>query len=127
MQAIMQFVQHALARSSPENGLTRQCVAGTEHGVLGFECWLMQLAPHASWEGCQDEREHVLVVMAGFGKLLLAGAPLRFASPCTLVLPPSTEYRLVNQGVQPLQWLSVQGTPHISTLGSPEPFREQAP
>lgn len=103
----MQIIQHDQARPGPEPGLRRLRVAGPEHGIVGFECWLMQLAPHASSEGRQGAGEHVLVVLEGLGKLLLAGAPLRFAAPCTLVLPALTDYRLVNQGVTPLQWLSV--------------------
>lgn len=106
--AAMQILQHDAPDSGPETGLQRQRVAGPELGIAGFECWLLTLAPQASFEGRQSGGEHVLVVLRGLGKLLLAGAPQRFAAPCSLVLPAWTDYRLVNQGAEPLQLLSVR-------------------
>lgn len=103
----MQIIQHRHPESGPEPGLQRLRMAGPPLGIAGFECWLLNLAPHASCEGSKESGEHVLLVLQGLGKLLLAGAPQRFAAPCTLVLPPFTDYKLVNQGTEPLQMLAI--------------------
>ena len=107
----MQIVQHQNPEAGPEPGLQRLYLAGPRLGVSGFECWLLTLAPQACLEGRQGRGERVLVVLQGLGKLLLAGAPQRFAAPCTLMLPPFTDYRLVNQGTAPLQLLAVAAPP----------------
>ncbi len=108
----MHIIQHDLPQPSDEPGVQRVHVAGPGWGVHDLDCWLLTLAPQASSEGrAQDpggRGEHVLVVLGGRGKLLLAGSPQRFAAPCTLLLPPLTDYRIVSQGVEPLQLLSVR-------------------
>lgn len=105
----MHIIQHGLPLPTDEPGVQRVHLAGPGRGCQAFDCCLLTLAPHASSEGCADEGgEHVLIVLTGLGKLLLAGAPLRFAAPCTLVVPPLADYRLVNQGVEPMQLLSVR-------------------
>ncbi|MBW8844324.1 MAG: hypothetical protein JF607_05050 [Burkholderiales bacterium] len=110
----MHIIQHDLPQPSDEPDVQRVHVAGPSLGVQAFDCWLLILAPQGSSEGraddlgCQDLQ--VLVVLAGRGKLLLAGAPQRFAAPCTLLLPPQTDYRVVNQGVEPMQLLWIRTT-----------------
>lgn len=117
----MQIIQH-LQPSTPGGspGLQILRMAGPTLGTAGFDCWLLSLAPHASCDGRKEAGEHVLLVLQGLGKLLLAGAPQRFSAPCTLVLPPWTDYRLVNQGTETLQLLAVSSpaTPS-STEGMP--------
>lgn len=116
----MHIIQHDLPQPSDEPGVHRVHVAGPGLGVQAFDCWLLTLAPQASSEGRADDAAgqgvHVLVALAGRGKLLLAGAPQRFAAPCTLLLPPQTDYRIVSQGVEPLQLLSIR---------APQPARDE--
>jgi len=112
----MHVIQHHFPEPGAEPGLQRLRMAGAELGVAGFECWLLLLAPHASCEGRMQAGEHALLVLQGLGKLLLAGAPQRFSAPCTLLLPAFTEYKLVNQGTEPLQLLAVSGPAAAATL-----------
>jgi len=105
----MHIIQHGLPQPSEEPGVQRVHLAGPGRGFRDFDCWLLTLAPQSSSEGRADAGgEHALIVLTGLGKLLLAGAPLRFAAPCTLVVPPMTDYRIVSQGVEPMQLLSVR-------------------
>lgn len=119
--AAMHIIQHDLPQPSDEPGVQRVHVAGPRLGVHAFDCWLLTLAPQASSEGRADDPAnqgiHVLVALAGRGKLLLAGAPQRFAAPCTLLLPPQTDYRVVSQGVEPLQLLSVRAVDAAQAAG----------
>ncbi|RZL33592.1 MAG: hypothetical protein EOP35_17505 [Rubrivivax sp.] len=115
---VMHIIQHGLPQPSEEPGVQRVHLAGPGRGFQGLDCWLLTIAPQAFTEGRADkDGEHALVVLAGLGKLLLAGAPQRFAAPCTLQLPPAVDYRIVSQGVEPLQLLSIRtvGTPGTGT------------
>lgn len=108
----MHIIQHDLPQPSDEPDVQRVHVAGPSLGVQDFDCWLLLLAPQASSEGRAEnpggQDTQVIVVLAGRGKLLLAGAPQRFAAPCTLLLPPQTDYRVVNQGAEPMQLLWIR-------------------
>lgn len=105
----MLIIQHGLPVCGEEPGVQRIHLAGPGRGFHGLDCWLLTLAPQASSEGRTDEGcEQALIVLSGLGKLLLAGAPLRFAAPCTLIVPPTTDYRIVCQGGAPMQLLCVR-------------------
>ena len=108
----MHIIQHELPRPGEEPGVQRVHVAGPGLGVDGLDCWLLTLAPQSSLQGhtglAVTGSTELLVAFGGQGKLLLAGAPQRFSAPCTLVLPPDTDYRVVSQGAEPLQLMSLK-------------------
>lgn len=108
----MHIIQHELPQPGDEPGVQRVHVAGPGLGVAGLDCWLLTLAPQASLEGVTAPPAaggtELLVAFGGHGKLLLAGAPQRFSAPCTLVLPPGTDYRVVSQGAEPLQLMALK-------------------
>jgi len=112
--AAMHIIQHDLPEPGDEPGVQRVHVAGPGLGAHPFDCWLLTLAPQASIEshadGSGERGAHVLVALSGRGKLLLAGAPQRFAAPCTLLPPAQTDYRIVSQGVEPLRLLSIKAS-----------------
>lgn len=109
----MHIIQHDLPQPSDEPGVQRVHVAGPGRGASTLDCWLLTLAPQASSAGRVEGQggEQLLVVLAGRGKLLLNDSAQRFAAPCTLLLPPEADYRIVSQGVEPLQLLSVRSLP----------------
>ncbi|RZL88270.1 MAG: hypothetical protein EOP82_23835 [Variovorax sp.] len=43
------------------------------------------------------------MLTAGYSKLLTDGAPQRFRSPCSLVLPSGAECQVVNTGAESMQ------------------------
>jgi uncharacterized cupin superfamily protein len=91
-------------------------VAGLATGQPSFDVWLQWLGPgDASLPGHLDG-EQALIVLRGFGKLLLDGAPQRFAGPCTLFVPAGCEHHLVNTGAEDLQIVVV-----VARGSSPQP------
>jgi hypothetical protein len=50
----------------------------------------------------------IVLVLTGFGKLVIDSDVHRFRGPCTLLLPPRAECALVNIGVLPLRTVFVR-------------------
>jgi quercetin dioxygenase-like cupin family protein len=75
--------------------------------AAGFEVWMHTLPPGGHLPVQRHGGELVGLALAGSGKLLVAGGPQRFQSPCTLVIPPDTEFQVVNNGAVALQLVLV--------------------
>lgn len=83
------------------------CAAGPACGVHAFQVWMHTLPPGAHTPVQQHGGSFAALALAGGGKLLVGGGPLRFQSPCTLVVPPHTDFQLVNNSAIPLVVVSV--------------------
>jgi hypothetical protein len=94
---------HLAADDAQADGAQRLCVAGRHCGVEAFEVWMQTLPPLAQSPPRRHDGELVAIALAGSGKLLLAGGPQRFQSPCTMVIAPAVEFQFVNNGAAPLQ------------------------
>ena len=81
------------------------CIAAADgsRGITGFEVWVRTLEPGAHTEPLHHGGELVVLALAGGGKLLIDGGPQRFSGPCTLLVPPGSQFQLVNNGTEPLQ------------------------
>jgi gentisate 1,2-dioxygenase len=75
--------------------------------VNAFQVWMHTLPPGAHTPVQQHDGAFAALVLAGSGKLLVNGGPLRFQSPCTLVVPPQADFQLVNNATVPLWVVSV--------------------
>jgi gentisate 1,2-dioxygenase len=102
---LMELACRAAARSTP--GEHRFCAAGPTCGVNDFQVWMHTLPPGAQTPVQQHTGSFAALVLAGSGKLLINGGPLRFQSPCTLVVPPLSDFQLVNNAAVPLLVVSV--------------------
>lgn len=106
----MIVISHAHLARERGAGVQRLCAVGSACGITRFEAWLQTIDPGASSAPMRHPGEQAVLVLAGSGKLLLDGAPQRFASPCTLVVPPGTEFRIVNDGAETMQLVGVLAT-----------------
>lgn len=99
----MHVVQHAHLAHLNVAGEMRVAAADGQRGLNAFEVWVRTLEPAAHTEMLSHAGELVVLALAGNGKLLIDGGPLRFAGPCTLVIPPGQAFQLANNSVLPLQ------------------------
>lgn len=106
----MVVISHANLPREHGSGVQRLCAADGARGITQFEAWVQTIEPGASSAPTQHPGEQAVVVLAGCGKLLVAGAPQRFASPCTLIVPPGAEFQIVNYGSEPMQLVVVLAT-----------------
>jgi len=104
----MQIVHHAHLNAQQHDGEQIVTAADATLGVHGFEVRVHRLAPGAHGAELRHAGEQVVVVLAGCGKLLLDGAPQRFAAPCTVRLPPRRCAQFVNHGSEPLLLVAVR-------------------
>ena len=81
----------------------RIAAADRAHGARAFEVWVRTLEPGAHTEMLSHAGELVVLALAGHGKLLIDGGPLRFAGPCTLHIPAEQAFQLANNSALPLQ------------------------
>jgi gentisate 1,2-dioxygenase len=88
-------------------GEQRFCAIGPACGVNAFQVWMHTLPPGAHTPVQQHQGTFAALVLAGSGKLLVDGGPLRFQSPCTLVVPPGADFQFVNNAAVPLLLASV--------------------
>ncbi len=102
---LMDLACHAAARTSP--GEQRFCAVGPACGVNDFQVWMHTLPPGAQTPVQQHGGSFAALVLAGSGKLLINGGPLRFQSPCTLVVPPHADFQIVNNAAVPMLVVSV--------------------
>jgi len=72
-------------------------------GIEAFQVWVRTLEAGAHTEPQRHGGELAVLALAGAGKLVVDGGPQRFAGPCTLLIPASTPFQLVNHGTAPLQ------------------------
>jgi uncharacterized cupin superfamily protein len=100
----MYIVQHLHPTACGERALS---AAGPAHGLAGFEVWLGTLAPGEHGALSRHDGELVVLAMSGCGKLVVDGGPQRFSAPCTLLIPRSLSYEIVNNGTVPLRLVSV--------------------
>lgn len=106
----MHVIHHAhlidLAQRGPD-GEQRFCAIGPSCGVHDFQVWIHTLPPAAHTPLQRHAGSFAALVLAGSGKLLVDGGPLRFQSPCTLVVPPHCDFRISNNAAVPLRVVSV--------------------
>lgn len=108
--AAMYVIHHAHLIDTPGGavpGEQRYCAAGPRLGVAAFQVWVHTLPPGAHTPLQQHTGCFAALVTGGSGKLLVNGGPLRFQSPCTLVVPPHTDFQIVNNAAVPLRVVSV--------------------
>jgi len=103
----MLVIHHSHLAESLHDGKQRFAVVDAARGIGLFEVWMHTLAPGAHSPVQQHRGEMAVLALAGGGKLLVAGGPQRFQSPCTLVIPPATEFQFVNNASVPLQLVEV--------------------
>lgn len=105
------YVIHHSTLMAPTPGDTtgemRYCAIGPALGVHDFQLWVHTLPPGAHTPVQQHTGCFACVVLAGSGKLLVNGGPLRFQSPCTLVVPPDSDFQIANNAAVPLRLVSV--------------------
>ena len=115
----MHIVHHAHLSCDRQGG-TRQLVAADHHQGIGqFQVWVVTLDPGASTGEQQPAGELVAIALQGSGKLLIDGGPQRFRAPCTLVIPRSAVFRVVNNGSAPLELVTVFTQVPTSAAGTP--------
>jgi quercetin dioxygenase-like cupin family protein len=119
----MYVVHHAHLLCQRNAGEQRFAAVDSSRGISGFEVWVVTLDPGAQTEALQHAGEMVLLATAGSGKLLIDGGPQRFSAPCTLVIPPQAEFRIVNNGSIAMQLISVFTRPPTpaATVGDTAP------
>lgn len=107
----MQIVHHTHLSAHDRDGEQIVAAAQALPGVPGFALHVHRLAPGAHGAEMRHGSEQVVVVLAGCGKLLLDGAPLRFHAPCTVRLPPRRRAQFVNHGSETLLLVAVRADP----------------
>lgn len=108
--AAMYVIHHSsLMAPAPGDatGELRYCAIGPALGVHDFQLWVHTLPPGAHTPVQQHTGSFACVVLAGSGKLLVNGGPLRFQSPCTLVVPAHSDFQIANNAAVPLRLVSV--------------------
>jgi quercetin dioxygenase-like cupin family protein len=95
------------AATHPGAGEQRFCAIGPPCGVHDFQVWMHTLPPGAETPLQRHAGCFAALVLSGSGKLLVDGGPVRFHAPCTLVVPPGCDFRLVNNAAVPLRVVSV--------------------
>lgn len=104
----MYVIHHAhLMDAACRAGEQLFCAIGPACGVHDFQVWMHTLPPGAHTPLQQHAGAFAALVTAGSGKLLVNGGPLRFQSPCTLVVPPDCDFQLVNNAAVPLVVMTV--------------------
>lgn len=108
--ARMHVIHHAnLKGRDLDAGVDGQhfCAVGPACGVHDFQVWVHTLPPGARTPLQQHAGAFAALVLSGSGKLLIDGGPTRFQSPCTLVVPPRTDFRIANNAGVPLRVVTV--------------------
>jgi mannose-6-phosphate isomerase-like protein (cupin superfamily) len=103
----MYVVHHSHLESRRGAGERRRAVADRRLGVQAFAIWTHRLEPGARSPQALHHGELAVLVLAGRGKLLVDGGPVRFAAPCTLLPPPHLPFRVCNDGTETLQLVTV--------------------
>lgn len=114
----MHVVHHTHLHEEDRPGERRLALAGNQQGIAAFQVWLSTLAPGAATEELVHDGELVAIAEEGSGKLLVQGAPQRFQSPCTLVIPPAHAFAIANHGGTPLRLLWVFTRPPRAAAGT---------
>lgn len=96
-------IDHTTLPRLRDAGCERVVVADRQLGVSAFELSLEWLQPGAHTALRRGDGDRVVLVMSGFGKLLVDGAPQRFHAPCSLILPAGAECAVVNVGAVTLE------------------------
>jgi Auxin binding protein len=96
----MYSIDHTTLRRMQADGLETVVVACVEMGIEAFELRLETIAPCHESAICPNAGDCAIVALAGYGKLLIDGAPQRFHAPCTLILPRNEECQIVNVGTE---------------------------
>ncbi len=109
----MHIIHHAHLKTLRSDGEQRFAAADKNLGVLGFEVWMRRLEPGAHSVERRHDGEMVVLVLSGCGKLLIDGAPQRFAAPCTVLVPPKVYFQFVNLGFEPMQTVVVCTAPPV--------------
>jgi quercetin dioxygenase-like cupin family protein len=103
----MLILHHAHATHRQGQGSRTLEATSPAFGVTAFEVRLVELDARACLPACDHAGQLAVVVLAGQGKLLLAGGPQRFAAPCSLFIPPQTTYQIANNASATLQMVMV--------------------
>jgi quercetin dioxygenase-like cupin family protein len=123
----MYVIHHSPAEPTGAEGEQRLALTDPAQGITRFAAWLHTLAPGARTLPLRHQGERAVLVLDGSGKLLVDGAPQRFQSPCTLVVPPGTEHELVNQGATPMQFVVIHADTGMALLHGPPATAALAP
>jgi hypothetical protein len=96
----MHAIAHTTLPRVRDAGRESFSAANRDLGITAFEIWVEYLAAGAQLTLEDHGGDRVGLVMSGFGKLLVDGAPQRFHAPCTLILPTGSECKVVNTGAE---------------------------
>ncbi|OUL98458.1 hypothetical protein [Variovorax sp. JS1663] len=99
----MHVIDHSTLPRLQDAGRQRFAAAHRALGFAPFELWVETLELDAGADILPLESARVMLVLSGHGKLFIDGAGQRFHAPCSLMLPPGAEGRVVNIGAEPLR------------------------
>ena len=103
----MNIISHTMLPRRLLEGCSTQTVAGAALCQAPFEVQVHTLDAGASAEPETHPEAQVVLALAGSGKLLMDGGPLRFSAPCTLLIPARSSFQFVNNAATPMQLVSV--------------------
>jgi hypothetical protein len=114
----MHVIDHSTLPRLYDTGRQRFAAASSRLGCAPFELWVEVLDADARAQLLPSDCIRVaLVLTAGYGKLLVDGAPQRFRSPCSLMLPSGAECQVVNTGAEPMQLVLAFAPPAAPASG----------
>lgn len=103
--------------TTPIPGVAHATWAGAAEGLQQLSLWRQTLAPGAATPPHRHDCEEIVLCLAGWGELHMAGRVQRFGAEQTVVLPRDCEHQLFNVGPMPLEIVAVfAATPVVVTL-----------
>ena len=103
----MHIVRHTLLPIATMDGCHTQTVADATLCQTPFDVQIQRLDPGAATAWATRAAPHLVLALAGSGKLVMAGNTQRFAAPCTLQIPAGIEHRFVNHAATEMQLVGV--------------------
>ena len=103
----MNVISHTMLARHLEEGCSSRTVADAALCGTPFRIDTSSIEPGAASADMARPQLRVVVVIAGSGKLIVDGGPLRFHAPCTVCVPAGAFHRFINDGSVVLQLVSV--------------------
>jgi quercetin dioxygenase-like cupin family protein len=111
----MYVIEQERPVAMPLPGIAHATWAGEADGLRQLSLWRQTLAPGAATPPHRHDCDEVVLCLAGWGELIVAGEVERFGADSTLVLPRDREHQIVNAGPMALEILGIFGSTPVNT------------
>jgi mannose-6-phosphate isomerase-like protein (cupin superfamily) len=119
----MYVIDHSSLAKASLPGIQHQTLACAAQGLEQLSLWRQSMAGGSATPPHRHDCEEVVVVLAGRGRVHIAGVVHDFGPDTTLVIPAGVDHQIFSTGDEPLQTIAAfPATPVQVTLPDGTPF-----